>query len=93
MLFFFWLLVIYAFSSIKSAAPGAIFSGLQDAVVARTARFSFGMNIDVLYNPSNPEHYGRPAIDRANGRLVPHGWDQIVAIVSRISHRIYFSNC
>jgi hypothetical protein len=85
-LFFFCLLVVYAFSSIKSTAPGTIFSFLQGAVVARTARFAFGMNIVVPYNYRNSEHRGRPVIDRADGMVVPNGWDQIVAIVSRISN-------
>ena len=85
-LFFFWLLVVYAFSSIKSTAPGTIFSFLQGAVVARTTRFAFGMNIVVPYNYRNPEHRERPVIDRADGMVVPGGWDQIVAIVSQISN-------
>ena len=80
-LFFFWLLVIYAFSSIKSTAPGTIFSFLQGAVVARTARFAFGMHVVVPYNYRNPEHQGRLVIDRADGMVVQGGWDQIVAIV------------
>jgi hypothetical protein len=92
-LFFFWLLVTYAFSSIKSAAPGTIFSVLHKAVDARAVRFAFGMDIFVPYNYHDPEHRARPRIDRADGTFVPHGWNQIVAIVSRISHRIYFSNC
>jgi len=85
-LFFFWLLVVYAFSSIKSTAPGTIFSFLQGAVVARTARFAFGMNVAVPYNCRDPEHRGRPVIDRADGMVIPNGWDQIVAIVSQISN-------
>ena len=83
-LFFFWLLIIYAFNSIKFTAPGTIFSFLQGAVVARTARFAFGMNVVVPYIYHNPEHWGRPVFDRADGMVVPHGWDQIVAIVSQI---------
>ena len=81
-LFFIWLLVIHVFNSIKSTAPGTIFSFLRGAVVARTVRFAFGMNIFVPYNYHNPEHHGRPVIDRADGMVVPNGWDQIVAIAS-----------
>jgi len=74
--------------NIKFTAPGTIFSFLQGAVVARTARFAFGMHVVVPYDYRNPEHRGRPVIDRADGMVVPNGWDQIVAIVSRISNCI-----
>lgn len=94
LLFFFCLPVTYTFSSIKSAAPGAIFPFLKSdeegLIAQRAARFTFGMNIVVQYDARNPEHSGRPVIDRADGTVVPHGWDQIVAIVSRISDLIYF---
>lgn len=86
---FFWSLEVYAFSSIKPTAPGTIFSFLQGAVVARTMHFALGMNIVVPYNYRNPEHQGRPVIDRADGMVVLNGWDQIVGIVSRISNWIY----
>jgi len=62
---------------IKSAA---IFSFLQPAVVARTARWTCGVNIKVPYNDNDREHRGRPLIYGADGTFVPHGWNQIVAM-------------
>jgi len=38
------------------------------------------MNVVVPYNYRDPEHRGRPVIDRADGMVIPNGWDQIVAI-------------
>ena len=55
------------------------------AVVTCITRFAFGMNIVVPYNYHNPEHRGRPIIDRADV-VVLNGWDQIVTIVSQISN-------
>ena len=68
--------------------PGTILSFLHGAVTARTTRFAFGMGICVRYDYHNPEHRERCVIDRADGRFVSGGWDQIVAMVSRFSNWI-----
>lgn len=77
--------------NIKSAAPGAIFPFLKSdeegLIAQRAARFTFGMNIVVQYDARNPEHSGRPVIDRADGTVVPHGWDQIVAIGTLVTYK------
>jgi len=70
------------FVRVKAAADGALIWFLQHSVTARAARYAFGQEIIVKFNPNNAEHVRRGSHPRPDGDFVWNGWDEVVPRVS-----------
>ncbi|KAG8720502.1 hypothetical protein FRC09_009456 [Ceratobasidium sp. 395] len=63
----------------KAVADGAVIWAIDQSVVARATRYSFGVPVAVRHNRGRPEHANRIVMTDPEGeRVIPGGWSEIV---------------
>ncbi|KAJ1299868.1 hypothetical protein OPQ81_002662 [Rhizoctonia solani] len=66
-------------STAKAVADGAVIWCGKTSVTSRATRAAYGLDINVPYNPSDRDHYGRRIHRHAAGyEYLIHGWSQII---------------
>ncbi|KAG8719305.1 hypothetical protein FRC09_011349 [Ceratobasidium sp. 395] len=63
----------------KAVADGAVIWAIDQSVVSRATRYSYGLPVVVRHNRGRPEHANRVAITDPRGeRVILGGWSEIV---------------
>ncbi|KAG9105478.1 hypothetical protein FRC07_009252 [Ceratobasidium sp. 392] len=70
----------------KTMADGAVLWAINQPKIRRATRCSFGVSVDVPYDPSRLTHKIRSVVIDAKGdRTIAGGWSEIIAKVSTLS--------
>lgn len=69
--------------SAKAVADGSVMWEIEQSVVSRVVRFSYGTDVAPVYNPIIPQHQGRKkGLSRSGMFHVSGGWSEIMKRVS-----------